>query len=190
MEANKMEADKKKANKEANNLEANSLQPAMVVKGLVATRKPRRRRNKPPRSTLVMRPDSDGLSLHEREREALEMLEKVGFPWGSIQQAVETHLTSTDKKFRLALRVATALVRLKGPTQEDMINQLDDFYLDVTACVYALDLEDKQEARDLRSIFLLAGHHRAKDMDDKPNDNSKDDKPKPEDNSKDDKPKP
>jgi len=107
-------------------------------------------------------PASDGLSLREREQEAFTMLEECGVSAKllTMEQAVDIHFTSTDKKFRLALRVATAFVRLRGPKQEDMVNQLDQFYFDVTACVSALDLED-QEARDLRSVFLLAGNHRA-----------------------------
>ena len=107
-------------------------------------------------------PASDGLSLREREQEAFTMLEECGVSAKllTMEQAVDIHFTSTDKKFRLALRVATAFVRLRGPKQEDMVNQLEQFYFDVTACVSALDLED-QEARDLRSVFLLAGNHRA-----------------------------
>ena len=105
-------------------------------------------------------PASDGLSLREREQEAFTMLKECGVSAKllTMEQAVDRHFTSTDKKFRLALRVATAFVRLRGPKQEDMVNQLDQFYFDVTACVSALDLED-QEARDLRSVFLLAGNH-------------------------------
>ena len=119
---------------------------------------PRRSRNRPTGS-----PASDGLSLREREEEAFTMLKEefgVSAKRLTMEHAVDRHLTSTDKKFRLALRVATAFVRLRGPKQEDMVNQLDQFYFDVTACVSALDLED-QEARDLRSVFLLAGNHRA-----------------------------
>ena len=110
-------------------------------------------------------PASDGLSLREREQEAFTMLKECGVSAKllTMEQAVDRHFTSTDKKFRLALRVATAFVRLRGPKQEDMVNQLDQFYFDVTACVSALDLED-QEARDLRSVFLLAGNHRAEDL--------------------------
>ena len=44
-----------------------------------------------------------------------------------------------------------------------MVNQLDQFYFDVTACVSALDLED-QEAQNLRSVFLMAANHRAEDL--------------------------
>ena len=107
-------------------------------------------------------PASDGLSLREREQEAFTMLKE----WGvsakllTMEQAVDRHFTSTDKKFRVALRVATAFVRLRGPKQEDMVNQLDQFYFDVTACVSALDLKDK-EAQNLRSVFLMAANHRA-----------------------------
>ena len=109
-------------------------------------------------------PASDGLSLREREQEAFTMLKE----WGvsaklTMEQAVDRHFTSTDKKFRVALRVATAFVRLRGPKQEDMVNQLDQFYFDVTACVSALDLED-QEAQNLRSVFLMAANHRAEDL--------------------------
>ena len=115
-----------------------------------------------PRKRPTDSPASDGLSLREREQEAFTMLKECGVSAKllTIEQAVDRHLTSTDKKFRLALRVATAFVRLRGPKQEDMVNQLDQFYFDVTACVSALDLED-QEAGDLRSVFLLAGNHRA-----------------------------
>ena len=107
-------------------------------------------------------PASDGLSLREREQEAFTMLKERGVSADllTMEQAVYKHVTSTDKKFRLALRVATAFARLTGPEQEDMVNQLDQFYIDVTTCVSALDLED-QEAHDLRSAFLLAGNHRA-----------------------------
>jgi hypothetical protein len=118
---------------------------------------PRRSRNRPTSS-----PASDGLSLREREEEAFTMLRecKVSVKTLTMKQAVDRHLASTDKKFRIALRVAIAFVRLRGPRQEDMVNQLDQFYFDVTACVSALDLEG-QEASDLRSVFLLAGNHRA-----------------------------
>jgi len=116
-----------------------------------------------PRKRPTDSPASDGLSLREREQEAFTMLkEEFGESAKKLTMAhaVDRHLTSTDKKFRLALRVATAFVRLRGPKQEDMVNQLDQFYDDVTDCVSALDLED-QEAGDLRSVFLLAGNHRA-----------------------------
>ena len=118
----------------------------------------RRQRDRP-----IGFPLKDGYNLEEREEQAIKMLEGVDISVEllTLGEALSLHLISKDKKFRRALRAVTALKHVKGPTMEDVDDQLEIFYEDISDCVSKQELNDK-EANDLRSIFLMAGHLREK----------------------------
>jgi hypothetical protein len=137
--------------------------PAKVeLQSFAGGRKSNSRRNRKARERKPGCPPSDGRSLQTREEDALALLKAGGVDGAqlSLEEAVDKHRESTDKDFCRALRVAVASVRVKGQTEEDKRYELGLFYLDVTAYVSSLELEEKEEEK-LRSAFLKAAHHRA-----------------------------
>ena len=105
--------------------------------------------------------EESALSLAQKEESSMLLLRATGIDAEELKlaTALSLHVSSADKKFKLALRVVLAQNAFPDNLAADIGNQLDVFCMDLVASIESMDCP-ANVAENLRAAFLKAALHR------------------------------